>query len=650
VAAFDTTAYAALLDRISPWVAEWQDLGHHRVADLSQAAPHPHLDLVACAATLRPDPDADEVRRVLLVAPEGHRTVLGERACGSPVWSPDGSRLCVLAPDEEELAAAVVLTLDGVEVWRTPGLGGTVEVARWSADGSRLAMVVADPGAEISDVWGSGVVGGADDESWRPQVFPHDGGRRRLVVWEPATGSCRPPTSLNVWEADFLGDDLVALVSEEAGEGAWYDARLVRVGADGSVSDLHRTPYQLARPTGCPDGSSWSVLSGFASDRDLLAGSLVVARRGRPARVVETAAVHVTDHRWVSGSVVLFIGHRGLDTVLGTVDVDTGAVDERWSGPQTTGRYQPELGGLGADGLPVVVLEHHHRPPALVRLGPDGPVPLLSSAGPGSEHVVASLGETRIMSWTSTDGWVMEGLLDLPRHGTAPYALVVHVHGGPVGAHQDGWLGRDPHTAVLLARGYAVLRPNPRGSAGRGAAFAEAVREDMGGLDVHDILTGVDALVSEGLVDRNLVGITGQSYGGFMAAWMPCLTDLFRASVSRSPCTDWRSFHLTTNIAEFDSLFLKGAPFDPDSQYQTRNPLTHHARISTPMLLTAGALDLATPASQAQQMYRALADRGVPTALAIYPEEGHGVQAPAALADQCARMVAWFELFMPADR
>jgi dipeptidyl aminopeptidase/acylaminoacyl peptidase len=128
---------------------------------------------------------------------------------------------------------------------------------------------------------------------------------------------------------------------------------------------------------------------------------------------------------------------------------------------------------------------------------------------------------------------------------------------------------------------------------------------------------------------------------------MPCLTDHFAASVSRSPCTDWRSQHLTSNLAEFDRLFLEGDPFDPASQYQTRSPLAHHASVTTPMLLTAGSRDLATPVNQAQQMYTALAERGVETALAIYPEEGHGVQAPRALVDQCARMVAWFERFMP---
>jgi dipeptidyl aminopeptidase/acylaminoacyl peptidase len=645
VSVFDRPTYA----EIEAWVAglqrEFRRTAEHGIADLSQAAPHPRHDLVAVTAVLRPEPDSDERRVVLLVAPGGEpRPVLDGAPSGSPVWSRDGERLCVLTKE-----ALVVTDADGREIARTPDLGGLAEVARWSPDGTRLLLVVAEPGAEISDVWGSGTVPGAETESWRPRVLPYAGGRRRLVEWEVGTPEHRQLTRLNTWEADWLGDEVVALVSDGAGEGAWYDAWLVRIAGDGTTSFLHEERFQLARPTGSPDGGSWSALTGFASDRDLLAGDLLVGRPdGDPVRV-PTAGVHVTEHRWVDDRTVLVIGQRGLETVLVTVDVETGAITELWSGTATTGMYQPELGGLDAAGRPVLVLERHDLPPTLVRIEPGGSTyELVSTRGPGTDRVRAELCETRPVSWRSVDGLEMEGLVDLPR-AAGPHPLVVHPHGGPVGAYRDGWVGRDAHTTILVARGYAVFRPNPRGSSGRGAEFAEAVRGDMGGLDAQDILTGIDRLVADGLVDPDRVGVVGQSYGGYLACWLPCLDDRFRASVSRSPCTEWRSFHLTSNLAEFDRLFLDGDPWDPDSQYQTRNPLTHHTAIRTPMFLTAGERDLATPANQAEQMYRALVERGVPSALAIYPEEGHGVQAAPALADQCARMVAWFEEFMPVS-
>ncbi|GAA4572393.1 S9 family peptidase [Micromonospora coerulea] len=616
--------------------------GPHDIADIAQAAPHPRRDLVAITATLRGEPDDEPRRQVVLVDAAGTlRPVLPGASTTSPVWSPTGDRLCVLAAE-----AVVLVDLDGAEIARSPELGGTPELARWAADGRRLALVVAESGAHVSDVWGSGTVGGAATETWRPMVLPHSGGRRRLVVWE-ISGGTRALTTLNTWEVDWLGNDLVAVVSDCAGEGAWYDARLVRVSPSGEVSELHEERFQLARPTGSPDGRHWSALTGIASDRDLLAGALLVGRDGHPAAVVPTAEVHVTEHRWVAPGTALVIGHRGLDTVVGTVTVESGAWTELWSGTATTARYQPELGGLDHAGRPVLVLEQHDMPPTLVRIGAAGEREvLLSSAGPGTESVRAAVGTTRAVTWSAPDGLHLQGLLDLPR-GDAPYPLVVHPHGGPVGAYQDGWIGRDLHTTTLVARGYAVFRPNPRGSAGRGAVFAEAVLGDMGGADVQDIESGIDQLVTDGVVDPERVGILGQSYGAFLACWMPCLSDRYRASVSRSPCTDWVSFHLTTNIAPFDDLFLSGDLWDPESQYWTRNPLMHHAANRTPTLLTAGVQDLATPANQAQQMYRPLAERHVPAAFALYPEEGHGVEAPLALTDVCARTVAWFERFMP---
>jgi dipeptidyl aminopeptidase/acylaminoacyl peptidase len=635
------------------WVATYQResrvTGPDGIADISQAAPHPARDVVACTVGLRASPDDELGHRVVLVDGEGLRPALpGAFSSAWPLWSPDGGRLCVLAAAAEgELRTAVLVDPDGGESARAHGLDGEVEMARWSADGGRLALVVAEPGAEVSDVWGSGTVGGARADSWRPDVFPHEGGRRQLVVWDVATDTHRTPTGLNVWEADWYADGLVALVSEGSDEGAWYAARLVTVGLDGEVADLHRGPHQLAHPHTSPDQRAWSVLSGFASDRDLLAGDLVVGRLGADPTAVDTAGTHVTDQRWVDARRILFIGHRGLDTVVGTVDVETGTASELWSGRECTGLYQPDLGGLDAEGRPVLVLERADVPPRLVRVGDPGAAHevLLDSTGPGTGHVAATTGRTYELRWHSRDGLEIEGLVTVP-DTQGPYPTILHVHGGPVGAYQDGWIGRDPHTTVLVARGFAVFRPNPRGSAGRGGAFAEAVRHDMGGLDVDDVMSGVARLVADGVADPERLGVTGQSYGGFMSAWLPCLTEVFKASVARSPCTDWRSQHLTSNIAEFDRLFLQGDPFDPASQYQTRNPLTHHARCSTPMLLTAGSRDLATPVNQAQQMFRALAENGVESSLAIYPEEGHDVQGLPALADQCARMVAWFDRFL----
>ena len=161
-----TRSPADLPEASEQWVSDFQRTaratGPDQIADISQAAPHPRRDLIACTLGLRDSPDDAVRRQVALVGGDGHRPVLpGSFASAWPVWSTDGSRLCVLtAAEEGDLTTAVVLDPDGNEIARAHGLGGEVEAARWSPDGRHLALVVADPGAEVSDVWGSGTVAG----------------------------------------------------------------------------------------------------------------------------------------------------------------------------------------------------------------------------------------------------------------------------------------------------------------------------------------------------------------------------------------------------------------------------------------------------------------------------------------------------------
>jgi dipeptidyl aminopeptidase/acylaminoacyl peptidase len=638
---------------VESWVrdhlARCQEPGEPAIADISQVAPRPGGDVVACTLLLREGALAPEHRRVAVVDLTGDRLTILElpyAECTGPEWSPDGSRLALVGSSPES-AAALVLQGEphSLEVSATSELPGFVESVHWSADGSLLALQVAMPGAEISDVFGSGTLGGGDAETWRPRVLPSEGtGRRLAYVWEPGSGESRLVSDRNVWELAWCGDRaLLAVTTDHPEEDAWYGAVLERLPLDGSAPNTLFVPDdQVSVPRATPSGSRWSVLSGLQSDRGLPAGLLVSGVVGGPWSVVETHDVHVTDHSWLDETTLLVAGLRGLETVVATVDVGTGVMAEVWSGPETCGEFFPQVSALpGRD--PLVVLESRRDPPRLGVLAASGFREVLPTAGPGTTYQAARAGTTTLISWESSDGMRVEGLLTLPQGDEQRRPLVLLVHGGPTHACRNTWIGRDPQASSLVARGYAVLQANPRGSTGRGSAFADAVRGDMGGLDADDLVSGVRRLVDLGVADPARLGVTGISYGGFMSSWLPARTDLFAAAVARSPCTDWLLQHLTSNIAEFDRRFLQGEPFDPHSQYAGRSPLRHVDSIRTPMLLTAGLDDLATPPSQAQVLHTALRERGVPTQLVLYPEEGHGVRHPLAIVDQCARMIAWFD-------
>jgi dipeptidyl aminopeptidase/acylaminoacyl peptidase len=646
---------ATAFEDVETWVrdhlARCQAPGDHGIEDVAQVDAHPDGRVAACAVLVREKPMVPAHRRIAVVDLTGEQVTfldLPYVECARPTWSPDGSALAVVGSSKEG-AAAVVLqgAPHSLAVSATSELPGFVESAHWSPDGSLLALQVAMRGAEISDVYGSGTMGETGEGTWHPRVLPNVGGGKRLAyTWDPRSGDSRVVSELTVWELAWSGTrGLLAVTSEEPDESAWYAAVVSHVDLDrGDQHPVFTPDDQVSVPRSSPSGRRWSVLSGLQSDRGLPAGELVVGRDDHAPATLDMRHIHVTDQRWLDETTVLVAGLRGLETVVATVDVESGAVSEVWSGEQTCGEHFPEVAGL-AGRSPLVVLESHREPPTLGVLEPGGFRSVLAADGPGTAYQAARAGTTTPRTWMSSDGQEVQGLLTVPA-GEEPaggYPVVLQVHGGPTHACRNAWVGRDPHLSSLVARGYAVLRPNPRGSTGRGAAFAEAVRGDMGGLDVDDVVAGVQNLVDLGIADPARLGITGISYGGFMAAWVLTRTDLFAASVARSPCTDWLLQHLTSNIAEFDRRFVRGEPFDPESQYAERSPLRHVDRIRTPMLLTAGLEDLATPPSQAQVLYTALSERGVETQLVLYPEEGHGVREPLAIADQCARMIAWFE-------
>ena len=200
---------------------------------------------------------------------------------------------------------------------------------------------------------------------------------------------------------------------------------------------------------------------------------------------------------------------------------------------------------------------------------------------------------------------------------------------------------------ALVERGYAIFEPNVRGSTGRGREFAALVVGDMGGGDVGDMLRGLDHLVAEGLADAERVGIMGQSYGGFMACWLPTQDARFKAAVALSPVTNWYSERYGSNLGAWVGDFLDGEPRPSGGQYYERSPVLFASADRTPTLLTAGLLDRATPPDQAIEFHNALVEQGVASDVVVYPGEGHGVHTFPAVIDCTTRIVAWFERHMP---
>lgn len=574
-----------------------------------------------------------------------------------PRCSPDGQSLAYLS-DPLSPGDFQLFIQRGTEASRAlPPLDGVIESLEWSPEGAHLLLVVAGRGADLAGCQGGGTTARAQEEApdWAPRIETGDADNLWRHAWivDVVSGVGRRvgPERLNVWESCWLGgSDIACVVSDSHSEASWYQARLARIDiATGAVAELHRSPDQLGIPAASARGDWLAVIEAVCSDRMIVAGTLVLIETGTGTRRrIDTLGTDVAHAVWRRDEALLYAGIRGLETVLGEIDPRTGKVRELWSERQRTcGGWYPQLAPLPAGGA-VVVGESFGTAPEIAEIDSDGHYRALKSLAATPRGATPAAGTAsrggvtvEFCAWSGRDGLEIEGILIKPS-GDGPWPLVMDIHGGPVWACRNRWQGRLRGARVLADHGVASLYPNPRGSSGRGAEFARRVKGDMGGEDTYDYLRGIDALVERGITHPARLGVTGISYGGFMAAWLVTQDARFAAAVPISPVTDWFSQHRTSQIPYFDSLFLDGAPAAADGLFFRRSPVMYAERVRTPVLQLTGELDQNTPPTQALEFHRSLLEHGRTSVLATYPTSGHGIRSFPQVVDATARYVAWF--------
>lgn len=261
-----------------------------------------------------------------------------------------------------------------------------------------------------------------------------------------------------------------------------------------------------------------------------------------------------------------------------------------------------------------------NQPPALYyaeKLGSEARTLKTPDLLPGAWTEIAP----QVVTWKS-DSFTIEGLLYLPPQAAQKKVpLIVDVHGGPTGAFEDGW---NALAEFLLGQGWAILRPNPRGSTSYGAAFAAANKNDLGGGDYRDIMAGVDAVLAKFPIDASKLALMGYSYGGEMAGFVEGRTDRFKAIISGAPVIDQESEYGTEDRSWYDRWFYNGYPWEHAESAWRQSPLASAAKAKTPFLLLQGESDRTDPLGQSQEMYRALRQMGVPVEMVQYPREDHG--------------------------
>jgi dipeptidyl aminopeptidase/acylaminoacyl peptidase len=249
---------------------------------------------------------------------------------------------------------------------------------------------------------------------------------------------------------------------------------------------------------------------------------------------------------------------------------------------------------------------------------------------------------SRVVRWKSEDHTEIEGVLITPHPDIArpPYKLIVNPHGGP---HHRASRGIGFNDQVFAANGYAVFKPNFRGSTGYTLKFLDADRNDFGGGDMHDILSGIENLVDDGLVDRSQQYVYGVSYGGYMTTWLVGQTNQFKAAVAQNAVTDLTMMWGLSDLQSWTEWEFGGRPWEVPGAMRRHSPLSHVGNVSTPTLILHSREDRRCPIAMGRAYYQSLLARGVATQMVVYPGEGHGIRQPRHRADVLRRVINWFD-------
>jgi dipeptidyl aminopeptidase/acylaminoacyl peptidase/CubicO group peptidase (beta-lactamase class C family) len=632
-----------------------------------------------------------------------------------PALSPDGGSIAYVlkttnrAEDRDERSLWLVAAEGGEPRRLTRGTGDSTP--RWSPDGTRLAFLRAQDGPP--QIWVL-PIGGGEAEQVTTQTLGADapvwsGDGTRIAFSGPIDSAALPGEGSD----DFAKRRTAPIVTNRLGykaDGAGLLGTLrkhihvVNLGS-GEITQLTRGDWHAGDPVWSPDGERIAFSTGKEADSDLTfetAAYVMSSSDGnaRP-RLVGAADVQLAVTGWTPDAAKLIAVGR-TDAEVGNASVllvplDGGAPRDITSTldrnvmPGGAG-YPGALPQLSADGQTVIFCLRDGGYTHLYATSIDGAVQRVIVGGAANVSGASVVGNTAAIvlatetsfgevstvdlcsgtvtvltsyspeetglivaeprSFTISDGFVVHGWLRRNPQRTGPLPLLLDVHGGP----HNAWNGAaDPFHAYhheLVARGWAVLTVNPRGSDGYGNDFFRGALGGWGTSDAKDFLEPIGDLVAEGVANPARLAVTGYSYGGFMACYLTSRDNRFAAAVAGGVVADLTSVAGTSDAGHFLSRLETGAlPWKNPELLAPQSPYSQVGQVRTPTLIVQGAEDHRCPVGQAEQWFTALREQDVPSELVLYPGGSHLFilsGAPSHRADWNERIVDWVERYAPA--
>ncbi len=579
-------------------------------------------------------------------AGSGRQITNAKKSSSQPAFSPDGRWLAFVS-DRTDTRQLYRLSLAGGEAeMLTSGSEGVTAFA-WAPDGARIAYTMTEP-----------LTAAMKDRTEKYGEYTHEDHDARMAqvhVVDVATKTSRQVTSGAFvvgsisWSPDGARIAFDHRVNSDAGMGGSADISIVDV-SSGQVTPLVTQNGPDTNPKWSPDGRVVAFESALAKPFYFFENSaiaVVAASGGTPEALTARFDENPSLVAWTKNGIFFSASQRTWAYLYrlepSSKQMAMHRVRDEWIGQSfavTPDGTHTAFVGSGPRDFPDVYAAPVNTTLVATKLSDLG-----AQVAGWPRH------GREVVRWKSQDGADIEGVLHKPADFQAGrrYPLLVVIHGGPTGVSRpvpygstttypiDGW----------LAKGALVLEPNYRGSAGYGEAFRSLNVRNLGIGDAWDVLSGIDALVAQGLVDKDRVGSMGWSQGGYISAFLTTKhADRFKALSVGAGISNWVTYYVNTDIHPFTRQYLKATPWDDPKIYADTSPMTYIKNAKAPTLIQHGDKDARVPIPNAFELYQGLQDQKVPVELMIFRGFGHGIDKPKANRALLQQNWDWFGRYL----
>jgi len=608
---------------------------------------------------------------------EARQFTQGDQSDTMPRWSPDGSQIAFLSKriTKEKTPQIYLIAFNGGEACKLTAIDGEIREMQWSPDGRKLLCAIrkidSDQLNQDEQKKKLGVVARHYDRLFYKLdgegYLPHE--RTHLWLIDARTGKAKQLTDHAVW------DEL--------------------------------------NPTFSPDGRSIAFFSNHASDPDLDPYAIdlfvISADGGEPRRIKTPEGFKSLASFSPDGKFIVYVGTDGKGLDYRNACVWIVPADGSKSAKNLIEKYDFEVSGMvtndfgtpetmapvwSNDGKKLYFQVGMHGSSMLKSIGVDGEDlrdvvgegGMVSGFGfdkmqtkvayhygqmddPGQVHVrEVESGSTRILTRINRDvldrselskveevwfkgpdknplqGWIMKPSSFNPRK---KYPSILYIHGGPLTQYGKLFFHE---FEVLAANGYVVYFCNPRGGKGYGEEHAGAIWGAWGTTDYDDLMAWTDYMEKQPYIDRERMGVTGGSYGGYMTLWIIGHTKRFQAAITdrcvSNFISEWGSSDMNWT---FEYEVEAEPPYKDFKKWWDMSPMKYIGNAKTPTLVQHYENDLRCPIEQGEQVFVALKRLGVDTEFVRYPDEFHGMSRTGRTDRRIERIkhiLRWFDKYL----